>query len=390
VLRCAIDYGFESAQPAGDDIATYSNSVVAAGMVTRQDTQQQQRALLDNIPDMAWLKDRECRYLAVNTAYLEILHIPEQAVLGKRPDEIWPAEIAEVYLRTDRAVLKSGRRRRYEETRPDASGTPRWFETIKSPIRDKAGRIIGTVGISRDISERKAAESEVIKSRTQLRELSNYLQSVREAERARISRELHDELGQTLTALKMELGWLKDRLPADPAMLRTRVDRLMQIVDHSVTDLQRIASDLRPMILDELGLASAIQWLVQNFSERSALAIALSFEQTGLVYSREVSTAAFRIVQEALTNIARHSGATSARITARHSGDELQLEISDDGRGMDVARSRRDQHLGLVGMSERAHMLGGSMEIDSAPGRGTRISVRLPLSIGALATVASP
>jgi hypothetical protein len=359
-------------------------------MVTRQDTQQQQRALLDNIPDMAWLKDRDCRYLAVNSAYLEILRIPEQAVLGKRPDEIWPPEIAEVYLRTDRAVLKSGRRRRYEETRPDPSGTPRWFETIKSPIRDQAGRITGTVGISRDISERKAAESELIKSRTQLRELSNYLQSVREAERARISRELHDELGQTLTALKMELGWLKDRLPADPAMLRTRVDRLVQIVDHSVTDLQRIASDLRPMILDELGLVSAIQWLVQNFSERSALAVALSFEQSDVLYSRDVSTAAFRIVQEALTNIARHSGAASARIAARHSGDELQLEISDEGRGMDVARSRREQHLGLIGMSERAHMLGGSMEIDSAPGRGTRISVRLPLSMDKLATVASP
>jgi two-component system sensor histidine kinase UhpB len=254
----------------------------------------------------------------------------------------------------------------------------------------EAGRIIGTVGISRDISERKAAESEVIKSRAQLRELSNYLQSVREAERARISRELHDELGQTLTALKMELGWLKDRLPADPAMLRTRVDRLVQIVDHSVTDLQRIASDLRPMILDELGLVSAIQWLVQSFSERSALAVALSFEQADVAYSRDVSTAAFRIVQEALTNIARHSGATSARIVARHAGDELQLDISDDGRGMDVARSRRDQHLGLVGMSERAHMLGGSMEIDSAPGRGTRISVRLPLSMGNLAAAATP
>jgi hypothetical protein len=358
-------------------------------MATRQDTQQQQRALLDNIPDMAWLKDRDCRYLAVNTAYLEILRIPEHAVLGKRPDEIWPADIAEVYLRTDRAVLKSGRRRRYEEMRPDPSGTFRWFETIKSPIRDKAGHITGTVGISRDISERKAAESEVIKSRAQLRELSNYLQSVREAERARISRELHDELGQTLTALKMELGWLKDRLPAEPAMLRTRVDRLVQIVDHSVTDLQRIASDLRPMILDELGLASAIQWLVQNFSERSPLVVGLSFEPNDVAYSKDVSTAAFRIVQEALTNIARHSGAASASIVARHADEELQLEISDDGRGMDVARSRRE-HLGLVGMSERAHMLGGSMEIDSAPGRGTRISVRLPLSMDKLSTVAAP
>jgi hypothetical protein len=185
----------------------------------------------------------------------------------------------------------------------------------------------------------------------------------------------------------MELGWLKDRLPAEPTMLRTRVERLVQIVDHSVTDLQRIAADLRPMILDELGLVSAIQWLTQNFSERSPLSIELSFEPADIVYSKDVSTAAFRIVQEALTNIIRHSGAASASITARHSSDELQLDISDNGRGMDLARSRRD-HLGLIGMSERAHMLGGSMEIDSAPGRGTRISVRLPLSMDKLATAA--
>ena len=346
-------------------------------MISR-DTQPQQRALLDNIPDMAWLKDRDCRYLAVNTAYLEILGIPETAVLSKTPDEIWPPEIAEVYLRTDRRVLKSGRRWRYEETRPDAAGKPRWYETIKSPIRDDKGRIVGTVGISRDISERKAAADELIKSRAQLRELSNYLQSVREEERARISRELHDELGQTLTALKMELGWLRDRLPAEPALLRTRLDRLTSIVDRSVIDLQRIAADLRPMILDELGLVSAMQWLTQNFTERSALSIELSFDREDVVYASDVSTAAFRIVQEALTNIIRHSRATLARLAVRHADGELQLDISDNGQGIDLTQSKRKQ-LGLLGMGERARMLGGSMEMQSARGQGTRIHVRLPL-----------
>lgn len=348
------------------------------GMIS-SDSQQQQRALLENIPDMAWLKDRDSRYLAVNTAYQEILGIPEKALLGKTPDEIWPPEIAEVYLRTDRRVLKSGRRWRYEESRPDSTGNPRWFETIKSPIRDDAGRIIGTVGISRDISERKAAEDELIRSRAQLRELSNYLQSVREEERARISRELHDELGQTLTALKMEFGWLRERMPAEPAVLRIRLDRLTSIVDQSVIDLQRIAADLRPMILDELGLVSAVQWLTQNFAERSALSVELSFDREDVVYPSLVSTAAFRIAQEALTNIVRHSGATLAGLAVRHADGELRLEISDNGRGIDLAQSKR-KRLGLLGMGERARMLGGSMQIDSAPGHGTRISVRLPLS----------
>jgi hypothetical protein len=357
-------------------------------MISR-DTQQQQRALLDNIPDMAWLKDRDCRYLAVNTAYQEILGVPEKAVLGKTPDEIWPAEIAEVYLRTDRRVLKSGRRWRYEESRLDSSGDLRWFETIKSPIRDDAGHIIGTVGISRDISERKAAEGELIRSRAQLRELSNYLQSVREEERARISRELHDELGQTLTALKMELGWLRERVPAEPALVRTRLDRLTSIVDQSVVDLQRIAADLRPMILDELGLVSAVQWLTQNFSERSALSIELSFDRQDVAYASDVSTAAFRIAQESLTNIVRHSRATSARVSVRHADGELQIEISDNGRGTDLTQSKR-KRLGLLGMEERAHMLGGSMQIDSSPGHGTRICVRLPLTTDKAVGAAPP
>jgi hypothetical protein len=357
-------------------------------MISR-DTQQQQRALLDNIPDMAWLKDRDCRYLAVNIAYQEIVGLPEKAVLGKTPDEIWPAEIAEVYLRTDRRVLKSGRRWRYEESRLDSSGNPRWFETIKSPIRDGAGHIVGTVGTSRDISERKAAEDELIKSRAQLRELSNYLQSVREEERARISRELHDELGQTLTALKMELGWLRERVPPEPALVRTRLDRLTSIVDQSVVDLQRIAADLRPMILDELGLVSAVQWLTQNFTERSALSIELSFDRQDVAYASDVSTAAFRIAQEALTNIVRHSRATLAKVVVRHADSELQIEISDNGRGTDLTQSKR-KRLGLLGMEERAHMLGGSMQIDSSPGHGTRIWVRLPLATDKTAGIAAP
>lgn len=358
--------------------------------MTEDDSQRQQRALLDNIPDMAWLKDRDCRYLAVNTAYLDIVGRPETAVLGRRPDEIWPREISDVYLRTDRAVLKSGRRRRYEEARPDGSGALRWFDTIKSPIRDANGRIIGTVGISRDISERKAAEGELIHSRTQLRELTSYLQSVREEERARISRELHDELGQTLTALKMELGWLRDRMPAASEVPRARVDRLVSIVDQAVVDLRRIAADLRPLMLDELGLVLAVQWLAQSLAGRHRdLELTLAFDREDLVYSGEVSTAAFRIVQEALTNIIRHSRARRADIRARHEAGELRLEIRDDGQGMDLAASQPGR-LGLVGMAERARMLGGALAIESVPGAGTKVSVRLPLAAGKAVREAQP
>jgi PAS domain S-box-containing protein len=336
-----------------------------------------QRALLDNIPDMAWLKDRDSRYLAVNPAYLKILNLDERAVIGKTPHDIWPKEIADIYMQTDRSVLRSGRRRRYEESRSDQQGNVLWFETIKSPIRDDAGHIIGTVGISRDITERKAESDELIRSRAQLRELSSFQQSVREEERARISRELHDELGQTLTAMKIELIWLRDRL-TESDILQGRVDRLVSIADRSVTDLRRIAANLRPMILDELGLVSAMKWLTQNSAELSGLDISLSLEREDASYEPDVSTAAFRIVQEALTNVMRHGEATRASVDVCHLNDNLHIEIKDDGRGIDQNASRQNK-LGLVGMRERAHMLGGAVEIRANPEGGTIVSVRLPL-----------
>jgi PAS domain S-box-containing protein len=344
------------------------------------DSQQQQRALLDNIPDMAWLKDRESRYLAVNPAYLQALGLSENEVLGRSPVDIWPADIADVYLRTDHSVLKSGRRRRYEESRVGPDGVLRWFETIKSPIRDERGRIVGTVGISRDISERKAVADEISTSRAQLRELSHYLQTVREEERARISRELHDELGQTLTAMKLELSLLLERLPSARPPLKARVQRLIELVNGSVADLRRIASDLRPLMLDELGLVAAIRWLTDTVAARGYMAIELTFDREDVAYDGDVSTAAFRIVQEALTNVTRHSGASRVLVAFRHENGALSIEIVDNGAGIAPALAAPSGgHHGLLGMRERAYMLGGSLVIDNCPNGGARVLAALPL-----------
>lgn len=335
-----------------------------------------ERALLDNIPDMAWLKDRDSRYLAVSATYLNVLCVAEADVIGRLPEEVWPADIARVYLRTDRAVMRSGKRRRYEESRRGPDGSLRWYDTIKSPIRDEDNHIVGTVGISRDITKRKAAEAELIASREQLRKLSEFEQQAREQERARIARELHDELGQTLTAIKMDLAWMRDRL-GEPDIVLARVERLIGIADQAVVDLRRIAIELRPLILDELGLRAALEWLTQSITERSGLPITLNFEESG-VYDPDVSTAAFRIVQEALTNVLRHGAATRAGVIASHEEDALIIAVSDDGRGIDRAASGSGR-LGLAGMRERARHLGGSVAIDSKAGAGTTVRVRLPL-----------
>ncbi|MGH1587670.1 PAS domain-containing sensor histidine kinase [Methylobacterium phyllosphaerae] len=337
---------------------------------------QLEHALLDNIPDMAWLKDRESRYLAVSATYLNVLGMSEADVIGKRPDEIWPADIAEIYLKTDHAVLRSGKRRRYEEARLGPDGTLRWYDTIKSPIRNDGNHIVGTVGISRDITKRKAGEAELIASREQLRKLAEFEQQAREQERARIARELHDELGQTLTAIKMDLVWMRDRLD-EPALVSARIARLIALADRSVVDLRRIATELRPLILDELGLRAAIEWLTQSMAERSGLPITLVFDEVG-TYEPDVSTAAFRIVQEALTNVLRHGAATAVEVRARNAGDALHIEVSDNGRGIDRSATTSGR-LGLAGMRERARLLGGSVAIDGEAGAGTTVRVYLPL-----------
>ena len=218
----------------------------------------------------------------------------------------------------------------------------------------------------------------MIRSRAQLRELSSFLQSVREEEQARISRELHDELGQTLTALKIELIWLRERLVSQD-VLQGRVDRLVSIVDRSVTDLRRIAVNLRPMILDELGLVAAMKWLTQNSAELGGLDITLSFDRQDVSYDSAVSTAAFRIVQEALTNVMRHGEVKRASVVVTHERQELHIEITDNGRGIDQGASQRNK-LGLVGMRERARALGGAVAISDNPQGGTIVSVHLPLN----------
>ena len=294
----------------------------------------QRKAILSNIPDQAWLKDASCRYIAVNEAYVEACGIPEQAILGKLPSDVWPPELAEQYMNTDRVVLETGKRERYEEQRRDREGRLRWYDTIKTPVRNERGEVIGTAGTSRDISDRKTAERELIESRTRLRELSAHLQSVREAERTRISRELHDELGQNLTALRMGLDWMQRQLLPGQDKLAVKLLRLRELAENTIASMQTIAQELRPGILDDLGLAAAVEWLIESFTERTGLAIEVSVRIDDAEYNREVRTAIYRILQESLTNASRHAEAKRITVELRESSGCINLTVADDGEGI--------------------------------------------------------
>jgi signal transduction histidine kinase len=234
--------------------------------------------------------------------------------------------------------------------------------------------------ILRDVTERVRADAALRRSQEELREFATAANSVREQEKSRIARELHDELAQSLTALKMDVTWLAERLPKDDAKLADKLDKMLIMLDGTVTATRRISADLRPLMLDDLGLVPAVQWLAQNFMERSGVGCDLDIEMADPNLPEPYATAVFRILQESLTNVARHAQASLVEVAIVLADGEIRLTVCDDGRGFSPGDPRKPSSYGLMGLRERAYLLGGNVEIDSAPGRGTRIGIRIPLA----------
>ena len=236
---------------------------------------------------------------------------------------------------------------------------------------------MATVTVFQDITARKQMENELRESRKQLRALSMFLQTVREEERKRIARELHDELGQALTALKIDLDWLEARCSNMDGRVAEKFRSMDAILGKTVESVRSIAEDLRPGMLDDLGLAAAIEWQVEKFQERTAIQCELSMNRDEFELDERVATSVFRIVQEALTNVARHAAASKVRIVVEERDDEIHLEISDNGKGFQAGPKKRSY--GLLGIRERVNMLGGAVEISSQPGAGTAVRATIPL-----------
>ena len=257
-------------------------------------------------------------------------------------------------------------------------GTPMRIEGDYLVIYDDEGRIAGHFGIQRDVTERHRAAEQLRTSREQLRALAARLQRVREEERTGIAREIHDELGQALTGLRLDISWMKDRVSRDPAV-RTQCSSIIERIDHTLGAVRRIATALRPSILDQLGLAAALEWQGQEFEARTGITVTMELCTDGGAIPEELGSSSFRILQESLTNVARHARATRVTIRLIQTEALLTLEVSDDGIGIPTDRLEGTASLGLIGMRERALACGGELCITGQPHLGTTVSLRVPL-----------
>jgi len=231
-----------------------------------------------------------------------------------------------------------------------------------------------------EIAERQRAEEELRKSRDQLRALAARLQSVREEERTYIAREIHDELGQACTAIKMDLALIGRKLTKRQAALRAKVDSSIQLVDGTIVTLRRIASELRPRTLDDLGLPAALEAQAQEFQSRTGIHCTVILPESPLTLDTDRSTAIFRIFQESLTNVARHAHATRVEARLRLENDRIIFQVFDNGTGFDPEVAKARKSLGLIGMQERALLLNGDFKTEGMPGSGTTMTLTIPLA----------
>jgi PAS domain S-box-containing protein len=333
-------------------------------------------SLVYNVPDVIMTVERDGKIVFANRS---VWNSPIRKLIGSRIIDYIPENERLTFRQCLDKVFSSG-----ERTSCEISGingvAESWFDFNFGPSQND-GRADGkksTTVMIREITQHKHAEENLRSSGEQLREFAARLEAVREEERARVAREIHDELGQALTLLKLELSWLENKTPRQQREARKKMKSMMRHVDDTIDRMRRIVSELRPSVLDDLGLIPAIEWQITEFQKRSGIRCRLRSNVEEVDLDPERSAAIFRVVQEALTNVMRHAKAKSVQIHFRKDQDLLNISVVDDGRGLNGDSINDLGSLGIVGMRERIARVGGEFEINSQPGRGTRLDIIIP------------
>jgi len=334
--------------------------------------------ILDALPFYVMLVDEHHHILEANSSVQARLGLKPKDIIGKYCPEVvhglsepWYACPLEEAVQKGQAVER--------EALDQKSG--RWIRSAIYPTRKltpDGSRIL--FHMVSDITDRKQAEEQLQVSREQLRSLSAHLESVREEERKNMAREIHDELGQILTALKIDLSSLNGGSAEKQQLLLGKIKSMNELIDMAIETVKRISAELRPPILDDLGIAVALEWQAEEFNRRTKIKCEFTSKPKDIVLDPDRSTAIFRIFQEALTNIARHSNASKVKVVLTKETDKIVLTIKDNGKGIGKKQIADPNAFGIIGMKERAHFLGGEVRVNSALGKGTSITVNIPLT----------
>jgi PAS domain S-box-containing protein len=360
--------------------ALYANRLIKAWInaekkATLANTELSQ--IFETSADGMRIVDSKFNILRANDTFSELVGLDKKTIIGQKCSAIFKGEYCNTPDCPLTRILNGEERVEYDmdKIRLDRSHVP--CIVTATPFRSPEGEILGIVEDFKDISERRDWERELTLSRERLRKLASHLQSIREEERRRVAREIHDELGQELTALKMDIHWLKRNLNNSSVQITEKIDDMQLILGNTVDTVRRISSELRPGLLDDFGLSAAIEWQLDEFQSRTGIECKLYSSPAEIRLDDELSIAMFRILQESLTNIAKHANATCVTIELEYIDELYRMRIEDNGDGISADNRDTCMTFGLIGMQERVHEFGGHFQICRGKQKGTVVQVEV-------------
>ncbi|MBI3529283.1 MAG: response regulator [Betaproteobacteria bacterium] len=355
-----------------------------AALAALNESEARFRAIAANLPGVVF------QALLYDDGSADLAYVSEGShlVLGVTADVLMshPEMILDMILPEDRNSFVAARIQSATQLAPlnwegririGANGQEIKWVNLRASVRRLSSGVVISDGIISNITESKLAQQSIEGQQQQLRQLASHIERVKEEERAHVAREIHDDLGGTLTAAKIDLAWIRGRLNPDQTALAEKADAMEALLDSAIEATGRISRSLRPLVLD-YGVAAAIEWQVKEFRKRMGITCDFVCSREDIVLDREFSTALFRIFQETLTNIAKHAGASHVDISLEDNGSAVLLTVTDDGQGIDAGDMHKNGSYGIRGMRERADFLGGTIDISGASGAGTQVRVCLP------------
>jgi PAS domain S-box-containing protein len=341
---------------------------------------EQYRSLVESTTDAIYVIDRNLRYLFANSTYLSRIGFTLDKIVNRSYDDIHP-RMYDLFPEHIAFVLETGQSTSHEYK---SFKDQRNFLRTLSPIKDERGKTVAVTVISKDITDIRKTDAELRSSREQLRALAGKILKAREEERTEMAREIHDELGGALSSLKIDISLLENELlkkvdATEMSSLLERMHSMTELINDTVAAMREITMKLRPGILDDSGLVAAIEWQLNDFSGRTGIKVTFLSDLGDKLYDKDVSTAMFRILQETLTNIVRHAHADNVTVELKESSGNVVLEVRDDGVGIREEKVLGAKSLGPLGMRERAELFGGKVHVAGMRGKGTTVTVTIPL-----------